>query len=250
MLWQKLEIRCPPSGGKSGGKNDHNHRAPHFPRLDHFAFRDAKPRASPGSSTAMVRLRLLLTPQLPPCGPQGAAAPLTTDVDGNTFLDFSAGIAVVATGHCHPGSRVAAIHQCRPRSRFTCPAPISTIPNMAELARKLGGHRSRQGAQARLLRQLRHRSRWRRPSSWRAITPAETKSSLSTGASMAAPSVRCSLTASKAVQRRGFGSLLAGVFHVPYPNPYRCPYGKPAQSCCTDCAPFIERELFQRLVPP
>ena len=25
-----------------------------------------------------------------------------TDVDGNRFLDFSAGIAVCATGHCHP----------------------------------------------------------------------------------------------------------------------------------------------------
>src|SRR4051795_11982775 len=24
------------------------------------------------------------------------------DVDGNRFLDFNAGIAVVATGHCHP----------------------------------------------------------------------------------------------------------------------------------------------------
>src|SRR5262245_17077747 len=24
------------------------------------------------------------------------------DVDGNAFLDFSAGIAVVSTGHCHP----------------------------------------------------------------------------------------------------------------------------------------------------
>src|SRR6478736_5588694 len=24
------------------------------------------------------------------------------DVDGNEFLDFSAGIAVVSTGHCHP----------------------------------------------------------------------------------------------------------------------------------------------------
>ena len=34
-----------------------------------------------------------------------------------------------------------------------------------------------------------------------------------------------SLTASKAVQRAGFGALLSGVFHVPYANPYRCPYG-------------------------
>src|SRR5438128_5249129 len=27
---------------------------------------------------------------------------IVEDVDGNRFLDFSAGIAVVATGHCHP----------------------------------------------------------------------------------------------------------------------------------------------------
>src|SRR5438045_8035392 len=32
------------------------------------------------------------------------------DVDGNTFLDFSAGIAVVSTGHCHP-EVVAAIQK-------------------------------------------------------------------------------------------------------------------------------------------
>src|SRR5579859_6633440 len=32
------------------------------------------------------------------------------DVDGNTFLDFAAGIAVCSTGHCHP-KVVAAIQQ-------------------------------------------------------------------------------------------------------------------------------------------
>src|SRR5574340_791858 len=32
---------------------------------------------------------------------RGAGA-MVEDVDGNRFLDFSAGIAVVATGHCHP----------------------------------------------------------------------------------------------------------------------------------------------------
>src|SRR5512146_993675 len=32
------------------------------------------------------------------------------DVDGNEFLDFSAGIAVVSTGHCHP-EVVAAIQK-------------------------------------------------------------------------------------------------------------------------------------------
>src|ERR1700694_26011 len=35
---------------------------------------------------------------------------LVEDVDGNAFLDFAAGIAVVATGHCHP-EVVAAIQK-------------------------------------------------------------------------------------------------------------------------------------------
>ena len=32
-----------------------------------------------------------------------------TDVDGNRFLDFTAGVSVVNTGHCHPAI-VRAIH--------------------------------------------------------------------------------------------------------------------------------------------
>src|SRR5437660_8636753 len=35
---------------------------------------------------------------------------IVEDVDGNQFLDFSAGIAVVSTGHCHP-EVVAAIQK-------------------------------------------------------------------------------------------------------------------------------------------
>src|ERR1700687_6125243 len=35
---------------------------------------------------------------------------VVTDVDGNEFYDFSAGIAVTSTGHCHPGV-VAAIQK-------------------------------------------------------------------------------------------------------------------------------------------
>ena len=31
-----------------------------------------------------------------------AKGAMIEDVDGNIFLDFNAGIAVVATGHCHP----------------------------------------------------------------------------------------------------------------------------------------------------
>src|SRR5690348_7389577 len=34
------------------------------------------------------------------------------DVDGNTFLDFTAGIAVNSTGHCHPEVVQAIQDQC------------------------------------------------------------------------------------------------------------------------------------------
>ena len=38
---------------------------------------------------------------------------MVEDVDGNTYLDFAAGIAVVSTGHCHPD--VVRAIQRRPR---------------------------------------------------------------------------------------------------------------------------------------
>src|SRR2546427_12348470 len=44
---------------------------------------------------------------------------IVTDVDGNEFFDFSAGIAVVSTGHCHPD--VAAAIQ----KQAAAPSPIS-----------------------------------------------------------------------------------------------------------------------------
>ena len=49
---------------------------------------------------------------------------VVTDVDGNEFFDFSAGIAVTSTGHCHPGWWPRSRSR-RPNS-FTCQAPIST----------------------------------------------------------------------------------------------------------------------------
>src|SRR5207302_5373618 len=49
-----------------------------------------------------------------------------------------------------------------------------------------------------------------------------------------------SLTASKAVQRRGFGPLVPGVHHVPYAYCYRCAYGKTPDTCAVECAKVLE----------
>src|SRR3989475_6111989 len=59
-----------------------------------------------------------------------------------------------------------------------------------------------------------------------------------------------SLTASKAVQRKGFGALLAGVEHIPYPYAYRCPLGHTAETCGEEILELLERDLFKRLFDP
>jgi 4-aminobutyrate aminotransferase len=57
-----------------------------------------------------------------------------------------------------------------------------------------------------------------------------------------------SLTASKVIQRRGFGPLLPGVYHAPYPDPYRF-NGSADQSAAASLS-FIKDQLFLQLVSP
>jgi 4-aminobutyrate aminotransferase len=59
-----------------------------------------------------------------------------------------------------------------------------------------------------------------------------------------------SLTARKAVQRSGFGPLLPGVAHAPYPYCYRCPFGKQPDSCAVECVQYIENTLLKTITPP
>ena len=172
---------------------------------------------------------------------------LVEDVDGNIFLDFNAGIAVVATGHCHPEVVAAVQKQAAELIHMSC--TDFYYPGMVELAQKLAtispgggpkkvyfGNSGTEAVEAAIKLARYHTGREKIIAFYGAFH-GRTMGSLS-------------LTASKAVQRTGFGSLLSGVFHVPYANPYRCPYGHQPQNCCTDCAQFIERELFKRVVDP
>jgi len=58
-----------------------------------------------------------------------------------------------------------------------------------------------------------------------------------------------SLTASKAVQRRGFGPLMPGVHHTPYAYCYRCAYGKTPDTCAVECARVIEDQIVKTIAP-
>ncbi len=162
------------------------------------------------------------------------------DVDGNIFLDFAAGIAVCATGHCHPD--VVAAIQKQAAELIHISGTDFYIPNMAELAQKLAqiapgaepkkvyfGNSGAEAIEA-AIKLARYHTRREKIIAFYGCFHGRTMGALS-------------LTASKAVQRKGFGSLLSGVFHAPYPDPYR---GVTAG----ECLGFIERELFKRLVDP
>ncbi len=58
-----------------------------------------------------------------------------------------------------------------------------------------------------------------------------------------------SLTASKPVQRKGFGPLIPGVFHAHYPDPYRRPAGMSAEDHAMACVHAIEEDLVPAHAP-
>jgi 4-aminobutyrate aminotransferase len=58
-----------------------------------------------------------------------------------------------------------------------------------------------------------------------------------------------SLTARKATQRAGFGPLIPGVVHAPYPYCYRCPAGREPDTCAVECVRHIEDVLLKTIAP-
>src|SRR5437899_11207571 len=63
------------------------------------------PPPGPNAQKLLARDELYLSPSYTRAYPLVAArgsGAVIEDVDGNRFLDFTAGIAVAATGHCHP----------------------------------------------------------------------------------------------------------------------------------------------------
>ena len=84
---------------------------------------------------------------LPAGAPAGAEGCVIEDVDGNRFLDLNAGIAVNATGHCHP--EVVAAIEAQARSILHYCSSDFYLPVYGELCERLarsGPVRRRAGA--------------------------------------------------------------------------------------------------------
>ena len=153
---------------------------------------------------------------------------IVEDVDGNRFLDFNAGIAVVATGHCHP--KVVEAIQRQAAELVHMSGTDFYYENMVALAEKLaelapgGGERrvsfGNSGTEAieAALKLARYSTGREKFIAFLGAFHGRTLGSLA-------------LTASKPVQRRGFSPLMPGVHHIPYAYCYRCAYGKSPDTC-------------------
>jgi 4-aminobutyrate aminotransferase len=166
------------------------------------------------------------------------------DVDGNRFIDFTAGIAVTSTGHSHPAV-VQAIKDAA--DRFLHISSDFYHERMVHLAEKLdeivpiqkhcqtfftnSGTESVEGA-IKLARRATGRPRF---IGFIGGFHGRTMGSLA-------------FTASKITQQEGFFPTMSGVVHVPFPNPYRPRLAGSDQGLAV--LDYLENVVFQNLVPP
>jgi 4-aminobutyrate aminotransferase len=177
-----------------------------------------------------------------------ASGMVVTDPDGNRFLDFAAGIAVCATGHCHP-KVVAAIREQAGKLLHMCPTDFYTRP-VAELAERLAKVSPTRGKSPRV---------FFTNSGAEAVESAIKLSRLRTkrqkivaffGAFHGRTMGAATLTASKAVQRRGYAPMLPEVHHSYYAQCYRCPVNRKPETCDVECLDHLEKTLFKSIAPP
>jgi 4-aminobutyrate aminotransferase len=174
---------------------------------------------------------------------------VVTDVDGNEFFDFSAGIAVTSTGHCHP--EVVAAIQKQAGELIHMSGTDFYYENMVTLAERLsriapmpGPHKiyyGNSGAEAieAALKLARYHTKRQNIIAFLGAFHGRTMGALS-------------LTASKPQQKRRFAPLVPGVTHVRYPDVYRGSSGgvEDAEAFALGCARYIEEKLFKTVLPP
>jgi 4-aminobutyrate aminotransferase len=172
-----------------------------------------------------------------------------TDVDGNEFLDFAAGIAVNSTGHCHP--EVVKAIQDQAAELIHISGTDFFYDHMTRMAERLsavapmpGPHRfyyGNSGAEAVecAIKVARYHTGRQNLISFFGGFHGRTMGALS-------------VTGSKPQQKRRFAPLVPGVHHVRYPYTYRGTTGGPAEqeAFALDCARYIEDRLFKTILPP
>jgi 4-aminobutyrate aminotransferase len=167
------------------------------------------------------------------------------DVDGNLFLDCAAGIAVNSTGVSHPDVVRAITEQAQKfihmsGTDFYYEPQVRLAEELAGIApidgpvRSFFGNSGTEATEA-AIKLARYYTKRQHIVAFFGAFHGRSLGSLS-------------LTASKAIQRRGFGPLMPGVYHAPFPNPYR--FNGSADQCAAECLAFITDQIFVHLCAP
>jgi 4-aminobutyrate aminotransferase len=166
------------------------------------------------------------------------------DVDGNLFLDFTAGIAVTSTGHCHPHVVAAITDQAHKLlhmsgTDFYYQPQIDLAQRLAETAPGPGPKRvffTNSGAEAleAALKLARYHTGRSRAIAFFGAFHGRTYGAMS-------------LSGSKLVHRRGFTPLVPDIHHVPYP---RGCHGCDGVDAGCECVRQIEETVLKRTAPP
>jgi len=169
------------------------------------------------------------------------------DVDGNRFLDFMGGIAVVATGYAHPKVVKAIQEQAE---KFIHISSDFYHENWIRLGEKLNeiapfkedalSFMTNSGTEAveTAIKLARYHT-------------GRTNLIGFTGAFHGRTMGSVSVTASKAKYHGGFFPLMSGVTHVPFPNPYRPVLERKAgEDYGETIVRYIEEEVLDQMLPP
>jgi len=169
------------------------------------------------------------------------------DVDGNRFLDFMGGIAVVATGYSHPQVVKAIQDQAEKFIHISSDfyhekwiqlgEKLNEIAPFKEDALSFMTNSGTEAVEAAIKLARYHTGR--------------TNLIGFTGAFHGRTMGSVSVTASKAKYHGGFFPLMSGVTHVPFPNPYRPVLDrKPGEDYGARIVRYIEEEVLDQMLPP
>jgi 4-aminobutyrate aminotransferase len=169
------------------------------------------------------------------------------DIDGNVFIDFGSGIAVTNVGHRDPRVVGAVVGQAGKAIHINS-CDFYTLPQV-ELAERLFE-----------------------------VTPGEFKKRIfftNSGTEAVEAALKISqwhtrnyyvigfiggfhgrtmgslqLTTTGLSARRHFKGMMPGVYHVPYPYCYRCPFNQKYPDCGLWCLDYLEDTVLKKLCPP
>ena len=177
---------------------------------------------------------------------ESAHGSVVTDVDGNRFIDFSSGIAVLSTGSTHPKVVAAAKRQLDKFIHFSYTDfyyenLVTLAERLCELVPGDGAKKvywGNSGAEAIEAAMKLARNYTKRP-----LFLAH--SGAFHGRTMGA----LSLTASKPIQRRGSFPMVPEVVHFPFPYCYRCPWKQTFPECDYYCVDYFKEQYLEKFVP-